>query len=102
MKPLTLPITREIYPNDWLMYQDFEKNGERITVRAFGYDRQEVLHNFRIEVQYAATHSDVPLMDEFAGWLYDMAGLLGDPVLYFFGMTIIILITLGLALLKNW
>ena len=76
MKPLTLRKITEFYPNDWLVYQTFDKWGKQVIVRGFGRSRLEALRDFAEELEYAETHADYNPFDTLAGWLYDLAGMI--------------------------
>jgi hypothetical protein len=76
VKPVTLRKVTEFHPNDWLVYQTFNKWGKQVIVRGFGRSRLEALYNFADELEYTETHTDYNPFDTLAGWLYDLAGMI--------------------------
>jgi hypothetical protein len=76
VRPLTLRKVTEFYPDDWLVYQTFNKWGKQVIVRGFGRSRLEALRDFAEELQYIETHTGYNPFDTLAGWLYDLAGMI--------------------------
>ena len=51
LQAISLITTIQILENDWMISQEFLKNGNKIWIKGFGRDKREALQDFDAEVE---------------------------------------------------